>query len=66
MNLMTNNPAKYSGLRGYGLAITHRIPVISPVTKEKRTKMGHVYGPDLQGIFSAGGIDDELNKPETS
>jgi 3,4-dihydroxy 2-butanone 4-phosphate synthase/GTP cyclohydrolase II len=71
MNLMTNNPAKYSGLRGYGLAITHRIPVISPVTKEnrryletKRTKMGHVYGPDLQGIFSAGGIDDELNKPE--
>ncbi|EFJ31736.1 hypothetical protein SELMODRAFT_163744 [Selaginella moellendorffii] len=27
MRLMTNNPAKFLGLRGYGLAVTSRIPV---------------------------------------
>lgn len=57
MKLMTNNPAKYMGLKGYGLAVTGRVPVISPVTKEnqryletKRSKMGHIYGSDLPGV----------------
>lgn len=57
MKLMTNNPAKYMGLKGYGLAVTERVPVISPMTKEnqryletKRSKMGHVYGSDLPEI----------------
>ncbi|KAL6634111.1 hypothetical protein ACP70R_026782 [Stipagrostis hirtigluma subsp. patula] len=52
MKLMTNNPAKYSGLKGYGLSIAGRVPLITPITSEnrryletKRTKMGHVYGP---------------------
>ncbi|KAK8952105.1 hypothetical protein KSP39_PZI004078 [Platanthera zijinensis] len=56
MRLMTNNPAKFNGLKGYGLAVVSRIPVITPITKEnqryletKRTKMGHVYGSDLPG-----------------
>lgn len=56
MRLMTNNPAKFIGLRGYGLAVIGRVPVISPITEEnkryletKRTKMGHVYGSDLPG-----------------
>lgn len=56
MRLMTNNPAKFVGLKGYGLAVVGRVPVISPITKEnqkyletKRTKMGHVYGSDLPG-----------------
>ncbi|KAM0953290.1 putative GTP cyclohydrolase II [Dioscorea sansibarensis] len=56
MRLMTNNPAKFIGLKGYGLAVIGRVPVISPITKEnqryletKRTKMGHVYGSDLPG-----------------
>lgn len=56
MRLMTNNPAKFIGLKGYGLAVVGRVPVISPITKEnqkyletKRTKMGHVYGSDLPG-----------------
>lgn len=50
MWLMTNNPAKFVGLKGYGLA------VLTPITEEnkryletKRTKMGHIYGSDLQG-----------------
>jgi 3,4-dihydroxy 2-butanone 4-phosphate synthase / GTP cyclohydrolase II len=54
MRLMTNNPAKFVGLKGYGLAVVGRVPVISPITSEnqkyletKRTKMGHVYGSDL-------------------
>ncbi|RWV83779.1 hypothetical protein GW17_00054573, partial [Ensete ventricosum] len=56
MRLMTNNPAKFMGLKGYGLAVVGRVPVISPVTEEnkryletKRTKMGHIYGSDLPG-----------------
>lgn len=56
MRLMTNNPAKFVGLKGYGLAVIGRVPVISPITEEnkkyletKRTKMGHVYGSDLPG-----------------
>ncbi|XP_044412768.1 probable bifunctional riboflavin biosynthesis protein RIBA 2, chloroplastic isoform X2 [Triticum aestivum] len=50
MKLMTNNPAKYVGLKGYGLSIVGRVPLVTPITTEnqryletKRTKMGHVY-----------------------
>lgn len=60
MRLMTNNPAKYVGLRGYGLKVVGRVPVLSPITQEnkryletKRSKMGHIYGADLSGPFSA-------------
>lgn len=48
MRLMTNNPAKYSGLSGYNLSITERIPLLSSPTKEnrnyllaKKEKLGH-------------------------
>lgn len=48
MRLMTNNPAKYSGLSGYNLSITERIPLLSNATKEnrnyllaKKEKLGH-------------------------
>uniref|UniRef100_A0A0E0K1E9 GTP cyclohydrolase II domain-containing protein n=1 Tax=Oryza punctata TaxID=4537 RepID=A0A0E0K1E9_ORYPU len=51
MKLMTNNPAKYVGLKGYGLSVVGRVPLVTPITSEnrryletKRTKMGHVYG----------------------
>ncbi|EPS71304.1 hypothetical protein M569_03450, partial [Genlisea aurea] len=51
MKLMTNNPTKYVGLKGYGLAVSGRVPLLTPITKDnkryletKRTKMGHVYG----------------------
>lgn len=56
MKLMTNNPAKYVGLKGYGLAIVGRVPLSTPITKEnkryletKRAKMGHVYGSEING-----------------
>lgn len=56
MRLMTNNPAKFTGLKGYGLAVVGRIPVLTPFTEEnrkyletKRTKMGHIYASDIQG-----------------
>lgn len=55
MQLMTNNPAKFTGLKGYGLAVIGRVPVLTSITEEnkryletKRTKMGHIYGSDLQ------------------
>ncbi|KAL4277960.1 hypothetical protein GQ457_03G004430 [Hibiscus cannabinus] len=60
MKLMTNNPAKYSGLKGYGLAIASRVPLVTPITKEnkryletKRAKMGHVYGLDFNGSLNS-------------
>ncbi|KAJ4842278.1 Monofunctional riboflavin biosynthesis protein RIBA 3, chloroplastic [Turnera subulata] len=56
MRLMTNNPAKFTGLKGYGLAVIGRVPVLTPITEEnrryletKRTKMGHIYGSDING-----------------
>jgi 3,4-dihydroxy 2-butanone 4-phosphate synthase / GTP cyclohydrolase II len=58
MRLMTNNPAKYEGLQGYGLEIIERVPLASRVTAEnvtyletKRRRMGHLLG-DLR----AGGL----------
>ncbi|XP_010535521.1 PREDICTED: monofunctional riboflavin biosynthesis protein RIBA 3, chloroplastic [Tarenaya hassleriana] len=54
MRLMTNNPAKFTGLKGYGLAVVGRVPVLTPITTEnrryletKRKKMGHVYVSDI-------------------
>ncbi|XP_045804471.1 monofunctional riboflavin biosynthesis protein RIBA 3, chloroplastic-like isoform X2 [Trifolium pratense] len=54
MRLMTNNPAKFVGLKGYGLAVIGRVPVLTPITEAnkryletKRTKMGHIYGSDI-------------------
>ena len=34
MKLMTNNPAKYVRLKGYGLAIVGKVPLSTPVTRE--------------------------------
>lgn len=49
MRVMTNNPAKYGGLEGYGLEIVERVPLIAAATEEsrkyletKQTKMGHL------------------------
>jgi 3,4-dihydroxy 2-butanone 4-phosphate synthase/GTP cyclohydrolase II len=49
MRLMTNNPAKYGGLEGFGLEITGRVPVQTKPNPEnieylrtKRERMGHL------------------------
>ena len=49
MRLMTNNPAKYGGLEGYGLEIVDRVPLRATPTHEniaylrtKRERMGHL------------------------
>ena len=49
MRLMTNNPAKYGGLEGFGLEIVERVPVAIAPTQEniaylrtKQEKMGHL------------------------
>jgi 3,4-dihydroxy 2-butanone 4-phosphate synthase/GTP cyclohydrolase II len=51
MRLMTNNPAKYGGLEGYGLDIIERLaltPAPNPENLEylrtKRERMGHLFG----------------------
>lgn len=49
MRLMTNNPSKYVGLKGYGLEITERVPLeIAPTgsnlryLRTKKEKLGHM------------------------
>ena len=53
MRLMTNNPAKYGGLEGYGLEIVERVPLrIEPndenisYLRTKRDKLGHLLDID--------------------
>ena len=50
LRLMTNNPAKYGGIAGYGLSIVERVPLSIEPTPEnaaylqtKRDRMGHVF-----------------------
>ena len=49
MRVLTNNPTKYSGLSGYDLKITERVPLIVPPNSEnkdylltKQNRMGHL------------------------
>jgi 3,4-dihydroxy 2-butanone 4-phosphate synthase / GTP cyclohydrolase II len=53
MRLMTNNPAKYGGLEGFGLEIVERVPLLTEPNPEnirylrtKRERMGHL----LEGL----------------
>jgi len=53
MRVLTNNPAKYGGLEGFGLEIVERVPLESKPTAEniaylrtKRDRMGHL----LEGL----------------
>jgi 3,4-dihydroxy 2-butanone 4-phosphate synthase/GTP cyclohydrolase II len=58
MRLMTNNPAKYGGLEGYGLHIVERVPLETYPNPEnlsylrtKRERMGHLLDlPDDQEL----------------
>ncbi|GLT26088.1 hypothetical protein SLA2020_011750 [Shorea laevis] len=77
MKLMTNNPAKYIGLKGYGLAIAGRVPLLTPITKEnrryletKRSKMGHAYRLEfdgrISGLISGGNGKSSIDTPPDS
>jgi len=53
IQLMTNNPAKYGGLDGFGLEIVGRVPLQPTPTKEniaylrtKQARMGHILDLD--------------------
>jgi 3,4-dihydroxy 2-butanone 4-phosphate synthase/GTP cyclohydrolase II len=61
MRLMTNNPAKYRGLAGYGLEIVERVPLVSRPRDEnvryllaKQQKLGHLLELDARGMPSPG------------
>ena len=57
MRLMTNNPAKYGGLDGFGLEIVERVPVAVAPTHQniaylrtKQEKLGHLLGIKDEGL----------------
>ncbi len=50
LRLMTNNPAKYGGIAGYGLSVVERVSIITANTPEnssylatKRDRLGHFF-----------------------
>ena len=66
LRLMTNNPAKYHGLSGYGLKVTGRAPLFAPITMEnkryidtKRMKMGHLFDLSVEDTS----VDSFSQKP---
>ena len=53
---MTNNPAKYGGIAGYGLRVVERVPIVVTMTDEnraylstKRDRLGHLFAADEKG-----------------
>jgi 3,4-dihydroxy 2-butanone 4-phosphate synthase/GTP cyclohydrolase II len=70
--VLTNNPAKYGGLAGYGLTVEERVPTPVVTTPEnvdylrtKRDRMGHLIdipdtgrdtGPDTTRDTTRGGV----------
>jgi len=57
MRIMTNNPAKYGGLEGYGLEIVERVPLhVLPnaenirYLRTKQEKMGHLLEITDEGL----------------
>jgi len=53
LRLMTNNPAKYGGIAGYGLSVVERVPIVTVMTDEnrsylhtKRDRLGHLLTQD--------------------
>jgi 3,4-dihydroxy 2-butanone 4-phosphate synthase/GTP cyclohydrolase II len=57
MRLLTNNPAKYGGIEGYGLEIVERVPLRTQPNHEniaylraKQQKLGHLLEIDDEGL----------------
>ncbi len=60
MRLMTNNPAKYGGIDGYGLEIVERVPLATVPTTEniaylraKQAKLGHLLDVEEASVEGA-------------
>jgi 3,4-dihydroxy 2-butanone 4-phosphate synthase/GTP cyclohydrolase II len=58
MRLLTNNPAKYGGLDGYGLEITERVPLLTVPTEQniaylrtKQERLGHLLDLGDEALF---------------
>ncbi|MDP4641645.1 MAG: bifunctional 3,4-dihydroxy-2-butanone-4-phosphate synthase/GTP cyclohydrolase II [Ilumatobacteraceae bacterium] len=56
LRLMTNNPAKYGGIAGYGLRVVERVPIVVTMTDEnsaylstKRYRLVHLFAADEKG-----------------
>ena len=56
LRLMTNNPAKYGGIAGYGLRVVERVPIVVTMTDDnraylstKRYRLGHLFAADEKG-----------------
>ena len=70
MRLMTNNPAKYGGLEGYGLEIIDRVPLSTTPNEEniryletKKERLGHLLddssvGEEIKNRTAKGSIDE--------
>jgi 3,4-dihydroxy 2-butanone 4-phosphate synthase/GTP cyclohydrolase II len=57
MRLLTNNPAKYGGIEGYGLEIVERVPLRARPNEEniaylraKQEKLGHLLDIEDEGL----------------
>jgi 3,4-dihydroxy 2-butanone 4-phosphate synthase/GTP cyclohydrolase II len=63
LRLLTNNPAKYGGIAGYGLSVVERVPIVTASNAEnraylatKRDRLGHLF--DDGGSPTGGGHSD--------
>lgn len=67
LRVLTNNPAKYGGLQGYGLEVVERVPLQPAANAEninylraKQARLGHMLeGLDEQGHTDVGGRELE-------
>jgi 3,4-dihydroxy 2-butanone 4-phosphate synthase/GTP cyclohydrolase II len=57
IRLLSNNPAKFGGIGGYGLSIVERVPLPSEITAQnvrylrtKRDRMGHALADQLADV----------------
>ncbi len=57
IRLLTNNPRKVVGLRGFGLEIVERVPIVVPPNRRnlgylvtKRDRLGHLLGDIEKGV----------------
>ena len=70
LRLMTNNPAKYGGIAGYGLSVVERVPIVTAITDENRTylstkrdRLGHLLTNDDRTGNNAD-VDDTSNQSD--